>query len=117
MDPRFLLFERTEGVDELFVFAPALNRVVPVHEESRKQPFLGSDFYVSDLVLPNLDTYTHERAGEELVGERRCVLVASVPKSQEGALYGKVVLAIDPADLLVAKMEFFDPKKQLLKAY
>jgi outer membrane lipoprotein-sorting protein len=116
-ETRFLLFERQQGADELFIWVPALNRVVPVREDARKQSFLGSDFYVSDLVTPDLDAFTHAVAGETEVGGRACTLVESIPKDTTDALYGKVVFAIDPTDLLIMRTEFFDPQGKTLKTW
>src|SRR5690606_15896460 len=116
-DTRFLLLDRAEGRDEQFMYVPQVKRAMQVSDETRKQPFLGSDFYVSDMVRPELDRYTYRFVGEETVGGRKTRLVEAVPVKPEGELYGKTVSAIDPADLLVMRVQFFDPKGTLLKVW
>ena len=46
---------------------------------------------------------------------RKTKLVQAVPKSSEGEIYSKTILAIDPQDLVVPRTQFFDKKGQLLK--
>jgi hypothetical protein len=116
-DTRFLLFDRAEGRDEQFMYIPAVKRAMQISDETRKQPFLGSDFYVSDMVRPELDAFDYKLVGEEKIGERATRLVEAVPKSTTDALYSKTVSAIDPADLLVLRVQFFDPKGALLKVW
>lgn len=116
-DTRFLLFEQIEGADELYIYLPALRRIIPVRDDVRKQAFLGSDFYVYDLVAPDIDSYTHEYVGEEQVAGRQCKLVASVPKDSAGALYSKVVFAVAPSERLIMRTQFFDPGGKLLKVW
>jgi hypothetical protein len=116
-DTRFLLFEQLEGADELYIYLPALRRIIPVRDDVRKQAFLGSDFYVYDLVAPDIDSYTHEYVGEEQVAGRQCKLIASAPKDATGELYSKVVFAVAPSERLIMRTEFFDPGGKLLKVW
>jgi hypothetical protein len=116
-DTRFLLFDRVEGRDEQFMFVPAVKRAMQISDETRKQPFLGSDFYVSDMVRPELDAFGYRFVGEEKVGERSAKLVEAVPKDPERELYGKTISAIDPTDLLVLRVQFFDDKGKPVKVW
>ena len=116
-DTRFLLFDRAEGRDEQFMYTPAVKRAMQVADETRKQPFLGSDFYVSDMVRPELDAFTYRFVGEEKIGERAAQLVEAVPKDAERELYGKTISAIDPVDLLLLRVQFFDEKGAPLKVW
>src|SRR5690606_32754654 len=81
------------------------------------QPFLESDFYVSDLVEPNLDAYEFKFVGEEELLGRKTKLVEMVPKNSANEIYGKTVVAIDPNDLLILKRSFYDLKGNLLKVW
>jgi hypothetical protein len=112
---RFLLKEKTNAADEQFIYIPAVKRAIKVSEETRKQPFLSSDFYVADLVGPDLDAYEYAFIGEEVVDGRKTRLVEAKAKNPEKELYGKVVFAIDPTDLLIVTTRFFDKKDEALK--
>jgi outer membrane lipoprotein-sorting protein len=118
-DTRFLFLEHASGPDEQYIYVPALKRTIQVLDEARKQPFLGSDFYVSDLVAPDLDAYNYAFAAgaDTEIGGRACKLVEATPKNPQGELYSKAVIAIDPVDLLVVRSEFYDPKGALLKVW
>jgi len=116
-DTRFLLFDRAAGRDEQFMYVPQVKRAMQISDETRKQPFLGSDFYVSDMVRPELDAFDYRFVGDEKIGDRATRLVEAVPKKPEGALYSKTISAIDPAELLVMRVQFFDPKGALQKVW
>jgi outer membrane lipoprotein-sorting protein len=51
------------------------------------------------------------------VGGRRCKLVESLPLSPADEPYSKVVMAVDPTDLLIMRTQFFDQKGRLLKVW
>ena len=116
-DTRFLLLDRTDGTSLQFIYVPAVRRAIQISAETRKQQFLGSDFYVSDLAKPNLDTYTHSFVGPDEIGGRHCKLIQSVAKNPESELYGKTVVAVDPTDLVVVRTQFFDNKGKLQKVW
>lgn len=112
---RFLMKEKVEGPDEQYIYIPMVKRAIRIAEEARKQQFLGSDFYVSDLVTPDLDAFEYTFVGEEEIGGRKARLVQAVPKDPEEEIYGKTVFAIDTEDLLVLRSELFDKKGNLFK--
>lgn len=112
---RFLMKEKIAGPDEQYIYIPAVKRAIKIAEEARKQQFLGSDFYVSDLVTPDIEAFDYSFVGEETVEGRKTKLVQAVPKSPEQEVYGKSVLAIDPVDLLPVRTQFFDKKGNLFK--
>jgi outer membrane lipoprotein-sorting protein len=116
-DTRFLFLERGPEGSLQYIYTPTFGRSVRVGGDARKQSFLGSEFYVSDLIMPDLDAFTFTITGEEEVGGRKCKLVESVPKNPADEPYSKVVMAIDPADALVLRTQFFDRKGKLLKVW
>ena len=114
---RFLFLEHPNGEPEQYIKVAAARNAVQVKDQVRKQPFLESDFYVSDLVEPNLDAYTFKFVGEEELLGRKTRLVEMVPKNSANEIYGKTVIAIDPNDLLILKRSFYDLKGNLLKVW
>jgi hypothetical protein len=114
---RFLFLEHPNGEPEQYIKVAAARNAVQVKDQVRKQPFLESDFYVSDLVEPNLDAYTYRYVGEEELLGRKTRLVEAVPKNSANEIYGKTVIAIDPTDLLILKRSFYDLKGDLLKVW
>lgn len=116
-DTRFLFLDHKTGRDEQFIYVPAAKRVIQVGGQTRKQSFLGSEFYVGDFAQPEIDAFTYTFVGDETVGGRPCKLVQAVPKKPDDALYGKSITAIDPKDLVVMRTELFDDKGKLQKVW
>ncbi len=117
-DTRFLFFERGPAGTTQYMYIPFMKRTIQIRDEARKQPFLGSEFYVSDLILPDLEAFKYTVVGQETVGGRACTLVQSEPKSPgPDEMYSKLVLAIDPKDSLIVRTQFYDPKGKLLKVW
>ena len=114
---RFLFLEKANGEPEQYIKVAAARTAVRVKDQIRKQPFLESDFYVSDLVEPPLDAYTYKFVGEEELLGRKTKLVEAVPKNSANEIYGKTVIAIDPTDLLILKRSFYDLKGNLQKVW
>ncbi len=108
-DTRFLAFDRPDGRDQQFMWVPAVGRVIEINSEGRKQPFLGSDFYVADMAAAPIDDFTYTFAGDAEVGGRHCKLIESVPKNPADSPYSKTITAVDPVDLVTVRTEFFDP--------
>ncbi|MBI1814008.1 MAG: outer membrane lipoprotein-sorting protein [Deltaproteobacteria bacterium] len=114
---RFLFLEHPDARSEQFLRIANVRRVIQIADEVRKHSFLGSSFYVADLVEPQLQAFTYTVVGHDDVGRRHCTLIESVPKAPASALYAKTVLAIDPTDSLVLKRLFLDEKGTLLKVW
>ncbi len=114
---RFLFLEHTDREPEQYIKIAAARNAVKVKDQVRKQPFLESDFYVSDLVEPQLSAYTYRFVGEEELLGRKTKLVEAVPKNSANEIYSKTVIAIDPEDLLILKRSFYDLNGELQKVW
>lgn len=116
-DTRFLFIEHADAPDEQRIYIPLVKRAIQVSDDTRKQAFLGSDFYVSDLVAPELDLYTYELVGDEEVLGRAGRKIQATPKNMKGEVYSKAVFVIDPKDKLLLKTYSYDLKGELLKVW
>jgi hypothetical protein len=114
---RFLFLQPAKGENAQYMKPTFSRSSVLVSGEIRKRPFLGSVFYVSDLVEPKIDNFTYSFVGEEEILGRHCKLVEAVPKQSADEIYSKTILALDPKDLLILKHQFFDPEGKLLKVW
>lgn len=114
---RFLFLEHPGKPNEQFIKIKASRTAIQVSEEVRRQPFLGSTFYVSDLVMPNLDDYSYKYVGKDVVGDRTVTLVEMTPKDPEADIYSKTIAALDPNDLLVLRREYFDKDGEKIKVW
>jgi hypothetical protein len=107
-DTRYLFYDRNQRRDDQYAYYPFMKRIVRLSEKTRQEPFLGSTFYVDDIVEPAIDDYTYRFVGDDVVNQRNCRLVESLPKNPERETYGKSILAIDPIDLVVMRVQLFD---------
>lgn len=114
---RFLFLESADKPNEQYIKVKASRNPVRVQEGIRTQPFLGSAFYVSDLVLPQVDDYTYKYLGKDVIGGRSVTLVEMTPKDPSQEVYAKTVLALDPKDKLIMRREFFDKKGEKVKVW
>jgi len=114
---RFLFMERANEPDDQYIKVKASRTAIHVSEEVRRQPFLESAFYVSDLVRPNLDDYTYSYLGKDVVGGRTTTLVQMTPKDLEKDIYSKTVVALDPKDLLIMRREYYDKNGEKQKVW
>ncbi|MEO8603722.1 MAG: outer membrane lipoprotein-sorting protein [bacterium] len=116
-DTRYLLYDRSERRDDQYVYIPFMKRVVRLSEKTRGEPFLGSTFFVNDMIKRRLDEFTYRFVGDETVGQRACRLVECTPKQPEGETYSKLIIAIDPIDLVVMRAQLFDHSGKLFKVH
>lgn len=116
-DTRFLFIDRTDRPDEQYIYVPKARRVRRLGGNIDDQPFLGSEFKVSEFVNANPDDYTMTFVGETTIDGRKCRLVEAKKKDPATWTYGRAVYAIDPADLLVLRIEFFDSTDKLIKLW
>jgi outer membrane lipoprotein-sorting protein len=114
---RFLFIEHDGGAPEQYIKVASARNAVRVADQVRKQPFLESAFYVSDMVEPDLAAYTYRFVGGDEVSGRSCRLVEMTPKKPDAEIYSKTVLALDPKDLLVMRRQFYDKKGELMKVW
>ena len=112
---RFLFLERKQGRDAQFIKVPDVHRVLQAGEKQRDEPFLGSDFYVSDMIAPDVDSLELTELSRETVAGRECRIIEAVPPTEW--LYGKARYAVQPDDRLVLRTEFFDKKGNLFKVW
>ena len=113
-DTRFLFFERVNAPDEQYIYTPLRAKAMKIADATRKQPFLGSDFYVSDLVAPEVDAYDYKYVGEDELLGRKCKMVEATPKLPENELYSKSIACVDTTDFIVLRTQLFDKKKGAL---
>ncbi|HVN84505.1 MAG TPA: outer membrane lipoprotein-sorting protein [Candidatus Binatia bacterium] len=114
---RFLLKERVGEPPVQYMRYIATHVPVLIGNKMRAERFLGSNFYLADVVQPDLNAFTYAFVGDEKIDGRACKLVESVPKDPTNEVYGKVIHAVDPKDLIVVRRRFFDKQGQAIKEW
>lgn len=113
---RFLFLEKP-GESEQYMKIAAAPKAVRVSGQIRKNPFLESTFYVSDMVEPVVSDYTYEFVGEGGIGGRAVKQIKATPKNADDEIYGSMIISVDPKDLIVLKREFMDKDGKPLKEW
>lgn len=109
------LFE--EGVQKMWLYLPAFNKLERIGGVKMNRSFLGSDFSYADLAERDLEAYTHTYEGqEELRGIQAHKLVSSLkPDAPEDAAYGKIITWVDVASGRLLQEDLYDKKGDLIK--
>jgi hypothetical protein len=105
---RFLFIERKQGRGTQFIKVPDVQRVLQAGAKQHDEPFLGSDFYMSDMTAPDIDNFELTELSRETVAGRECRIIEAVPNPSTEWLYRKGRYAVQPEDKLVLRAEFFD---------
>ncbi len=105
---RFLFLEKPGAESEQYMKIAMAPNAVKVSGQVRRNPFLESTFYVSDMVEPIVSNYTYEFVGDGGIGGRAVKQVKATPKNPADEIYGSMLISIDPKDLIVLKREFSD---------
>lgn len=116
-DTRFLSWDRENGKDEHYMFVPMLRRSVQVPSWTLNQPFLGSNFYMTDIAFPDMAEFKYVLAGDGTANGQPCHNVDATPDGLEDYPYSKIVYCIDPRTFLSLHTEFFDLDGQLMKVW
>jgi outer membrane lipoprotein-sorting protein len=112
----FLIWDYAqEGkIDELWLYLPSLRKVSRVSTRDQNYAFMGSDLTFADMGQRRIDEDAHNLVGTKPCDGKTCYIVESTPK-ESGAAYGKRILWILADDWRPTKIEYYDPKKELLK--
>ena len=112
---KFLNYEHFDRDDDQWLYLPALKRVKRIASKNKSGSFMGSEFSYEDLSSFNVDKYTYEGDAKTVELEGKSLLeTVRVPKDKNSG-YTKQVSWIDPETYLIARVDYYDRKKALLK--
>jgi hypothetical protein len=101
--------------DDRWLYLPAMKKTRRISGSSaRKEYFMGSDFTYDDMGGRNIDEDEHILVGEEMVGDRKCWVVRSLPR-EENAMYSETKSWIWQDALKAIRIEFYDRMGELQK--
>lgn len=122
-DTAFLTWDYAEPgrEDDQWLYLPALRKTRRIAGADRGGWFLGTDFSYEDMkkeTRVSLEDYTRRTVGRDQVDGKPCLVVESIPVSDEVARelgYGKVLACVDPEIWMVRRSEFWDERGRRLK--
>jgi hypothetical protein len=114
-----LSVSRTGGVQDNWLYVPALSQVRRVAASDRKQSFVQSEFTIEDItVARDLKNRIYTVLGEVNWSDRVCLQIEDRPRDAAAAKmsgYGRVVLYVDKEYFVVHRVDFYDHSGALLK--
>ena len=102
--------------DNMWTYAPKINRVIKVPSSMMGQSWMGSDFSNKDVSKADdiVDQYDHTLLGKEEHDGHTVFVIESIPHEEAAVVWGKEVLRIRDDDVLVSQ-EYYDQEGVLVK--
>jgi len=102
--------------NNMWSYAPKVNRVIKVPSSMMGQSWMGSDFSNKDVSRADdiVDQYDHTLLATEEIDGQTVWTIQSVPHEEAAVVWGKEVLRIRDDDVLL-KQEFWDQDGVLVK--
>lgn len=110
----FLSFSHPVGADDQWLYLPALKRVKRISSRNKSGPFMGSEFAYEDLTSFEIEKYTYNYLGDEMLNGEECFKVEQYPADKNSG-YTRRVVWLDKSEYRTRKVEFFDRKDSSLK--
>lgn len=110
----FLSFSHAIGNDEQWLYLPALKRVKRISSRNKSGPFMGSEFSFEDLSSFEIEKYSYNYLGDEVIDGLDAFKVEQFP-TDENSGYTRRIVWLDKAEYRVLKIDFYDRKNSLLK--
>ncbi len=109
-----LTFSHKTGIDDQWLYLPALKRVKRIASRNKSGSFMGSEFAYEDLSSQEVEKYTYKFLREEPCNGLECFVVERYPVDKLSG-YTRQIAWLDKAEYRWQKVEFYDRKNVLLK--
>jgi outer membrane lipoprotein-sorting protein len=102
---------------EMWSWNPSISRLIKLPPSMMSQGWMGSDYTNDDILKESsvVNDYTHEIAGEEIMGERLCYKIKLKAKDNAAVVWGSQIRWIDKKDFLIMKAELYDEEGTLVR--
>jgi outer membrane lipoprotein-sorting protein len=102
--------------DEMWSFAPKVNRVIKIPSSMMHQSWMGSDFSNNDVSRADdiIDQYDHTLLGTEQQDGHAVYTIESIPHEAAPVVWGKEVLRVRD-DFVMLTHDFYDQEGQVVK--
>jgi outer membrane lipoprotein-sorting protein len=102
--------------NNMWSYAPKVNRVIKVPSSMMGQSWMGSDFSNKDVSRADdiVDQYDHTLLGQEEHEGHAVYVIESIPHEEAAVVWGKEILRVRDDDVLVSQ-EYYDQEGVLVK--
>ena len=110
----FLTIEKESG-DEMRMWLPSFKKMRRISTSRRGDSFMGSDLSFEDLTSRNLDDYTHNLLGEEIINGEEHWLLENIPNADLRSSYSRIVSVVRKSDAQISREMYYDRAGELIK--
>jgi len=100
------------AADRLYLYLPAFRKVRRIASSVKNENFMGTDFSYEDIAQTG---YHQDYIAKEIQQQQGQYVLQLAPRQGADVSYGKLVLYADMNNLVVRKVESFDPNGRPLK--
>ncbi|MBT3251931.1 MAG: outer membrane lipoprotein-sorting protein [Candidatus Marinimicrobia bacterium] len=104
--------------DNQWLYLPATKRVRRISSNQKSDNFMGSDFTYEDIERNDLDDYTYNLFGEQIINSIDCYIIESRATSEKilnETEYGFTKMWISKDHFLQIQVNFYNKKNELIK--
>jgi outer membrane lipoprotein-sorting protein len=111
-DTRFLKLEYN-----LWMYIPKVEKAIKIPPVMMMESFMGSDFSYDDMVKESsiVKDYVPHLVGQDTIEQEENYVLELVPKPDAPVVYGKLKLWVRTKDLIPAREEYYNEKKEITK--
>ena len=111
----FLSHTHIEGMDDQWLYLPALKRVKRIASNNRSGPLWGVSLHMKTLPSQELEHFDYQLIEEGPCRDgQKCYVLERFPRNENSG-YSRQVLLVDTRHYRILKIDYFDRKAQLLK--
>lgn len=99
--------------DDQWLYIPAFRRVKRINSSGKSASFMGSEFSFEDLGSQEIEKFNYKWLKDDTVEKRKVWVLERVPKQDSG--YSKQVVFMDQQIFNPMKIEYYNPRGELLK--
>jgi outer membrane lipoprotein-sorting protein len=106
-----LIYDYPEKIDDMWIYMPALRKTRRIVSSEKSKSFMGSEFTNADMAVPTLDDFNFEKTGSAKVGDKDCILIESIPRTEDIAEefgFSKKIAYVGKDDMLVYQVDYYD---------
>ncbi|MCI0528970.1 MAG: outer membrane lipoprotein-sorting protein, partial [Nitrospira sp.] len=109
-----LTFSHKVGLDDQWLYLPAIKRVKRIASADKSGSFMGSEFAYEDISSQEVEKYTYRYLRDEVYNQQDCFVTERYPVDKHSG-YTRQVVWIDKAEYRPLKVDYYDRKDSLLK--
>ncbi len=109
-----LNFSHKTGIDDQWLYLPALKRVKRISSANKSGSFMGSEFAYEDVTSQEVEKYTYKWLRDETYEGLECFVFERYPTYKNSG-YTRQMVWLDKKEYRLMKIDFYDRKNALLK--